>query len=478
MRDVVVHITCRVVISLGRVVAPVYGYARAVPYDRHVATPGSSCDSPTFMTTALLCSTRFMSAPTLGADLLAAGIAVIATVDDGSKLVQGVVRHAPDVVICDLPQPSSAWFQTLQTMEHTMPCPLVVFTQDTDASHIAQAAECGVHVYVVNGYGANRLRPLIHLALARFKVAQAQRQAFEDVSTRFEERKAVDRAKGILMRTQSLSDDDAFRILRSAAMRSNQRMGQLSQHIIQSAQMAEGVNRAGQLRMLSQRLVKLHLLQMTGVQTAHHTTLLQESVQWVDTNFALLFKSLSQPTYGDLLEQVAQTWQRLKSALEKGGVAAVDQEAEALLLGAERLTTSLEGSGAAAPLRVLNLAGRQRMLSQRFCKCALLVIAGQSEQTGQGVPVAQAQTSMQAAQQEFEAALTYLNGLPLSTPAIYDTLGAAGVAWLQVVAAAKEAQRLDAIEALETLANGSETLLRLFDQLSAHYERSMQLLVG
>jgi hypothetical protein len=114
----------------------------------------------------------------------------------------------------------------------------------------------------------------------------------------------------------------------------------------------------------------------------------------------------------------------------------------------------------------------------RFCKCALLVIAGQSEQTGQGVPVAQAQTSMQAAQQEFEAALTYLNGLPLSTPAIYDTLGAAGVAWLQVVAAAKEAQRLDAIEALETLANGSETLLRLFDQLSAHYERSMQLLVG
>jgi hypothetical protein len=57
-------------------------------------------------------------------------------------------------------------------------------------------------------------------------------------------------------------------------------------------------------------------------------------------------------------------------------------------------------------------------------------------------------------------------------------LGAAGVAWLQVVAAAKEAQRLDAIEALETLANGSETLLRLFDQLSAHYERSMQLLVG
>ena len=427
------------------------------------------------MTSALLCSSRQKTAPTLAADLAAAGIAVLATVEDCSKLVQAVVLHAPDVVICDLPLPTAAWLQALQMVGQTVPCPLVVFTHDTDADHIQQATDSGVHVYVVHGYGANRLRPLIHLAQARFQKERQQREAFEGMATRFEERKAVDRAKGILMRAQSLSDDDAFRTLRSAAMNSNQRMGQLSQHIIQSAHFAEAVNRSGQLRMLSQRLVKLHLLQAAGVQPVHHAALLKDSLQWVDSNFALLRKNLSQPTYGDLLEQVAQTWEQLKAALAQGSTDAVEQQAEALLLGAERLTTNLESSGAAAPLHVLNLAGRQRMLSQRYSKYVLLALVGE------GAVVDLAQASMRAAQREFEDALTYLNGIPLSTPDIHGALGAAGVAWLQMVAAAQDAQRLAGSPRsarLQELATGSETLLGLFEQLSTHYERSMQMLLG
>lgn len=427
------------------------------------------------MTSALLCSSRSVTVPTLAADLLAAGIAVRATVDDCSKLVQAVVQHAPDVVVCDVALPGAAWFQALQLLGQTVPCPLVVFTQDTDVGHMQQATDCGVHVYVVNGYGASRLRPLIHLAQARFHKERQQRQAFEDMATRFEERKAVDRAKGILMRAQSLSDDDAFRTLRSAAMNSNQRMGQLSQHVIQSAHFAEALNRSGQLRMLSQRLVKLHLLQAAGVAPAQHAALLQDSLHWVDGNVALLRKNLSQPTYGDLLEQVARTWEQLKAALGQGQTEAVEAQAEALLQGAERLTTSLESSGAAAPLHVLNLAGRQRMLSQRFSKYALLALAGE------GAAVDLAQASMHAAQREFEAALTYLNGIPLSTPDIHAALGAAGVAWLQMVAAAHDAQRLGGSKRsarLQELAAGSETLLTLFEQLSTHYERSMHMLLG
>lgn len=427
------------------------------------------------MTSALLCLTRPLTAPTLTADLSVAGIEVLTTVPDCSKLVQAVVLHAPDVVICDVVQPTGAWFQALKWLGQTVPCPIIVFTHDTDAGNIAQATESGVHVYVVQGYGANRLRPLIHLAQARFKQAQAQRQAYEEIATRFEERKAVDRAKGILMRSQQLSDDDAYSALRSAAMRSNQRMGQLSQHVIQSAQVAEAMNRSGQLRMLSQRLVKLHLLQQAGVQAEHHAALLQESVLRVDSNFALLRKNLSQPTYGDLLEQVAQTWERLKQALAQGSSAAVNEGAEALLQGAERLTTSLETADAAAPLQVLNLAGRQRMLSQRFAKNALLVIAGQEA----------ALADLRTTQQAFEAALTYLNGIPLSTPAIAQALQAAGIAWLQMLSAVAQAQRPDAALSRETrtarlaeLAQGSEILLDLFEQLSGHYESSMEMLVG
>ncbi len=427
------------------------------------------------MTSALLCIDRPLSVPTLAADLQAAGIEVLATVQGCNKLVQMSVLHAPDVVICDLAHPGGQWFSALHLLGQSAPCPMLVFTNDTDADHIAEAVEAGIHAYVVQGYGSARLRSLIHLAQARFRVAEQQRQAFEEVSVRLEERKVVDRAKGILMRAQSLSDDDAFRTLRTAAMCSNQRMGQLSQHVIQSAQLAEAVNRAGQLRMLSQRLVKLHLLQAMGAQEGGQAAVLEASVQWVGGNVALLRKNLSQPTYGDLLEQVARTWEQLKTALQQGSTDAVEEQAEALLEGAERLTASLESSGVAAPLHVLNLAGRQRMLSQRFSKYALLALVGE------GAVVDLAQASMRAAQREFEAALTYLNGIPLSTPDIHGALAAAGVAWLQMVAAAQEAQRLTGHQRMapvQALAADSETLLALFEQLSTHYERSMQMLLG
>jgi AmiR/NasT family two-component response regulator len=427
------------------------------------------------MTSVLLLVNRPQTAPSLPEDLQAAGMAVLATVEDCGKLVQAVVQHAPDVVIADMALPTPALFQAAEMLGQTVPCPLIVFTNDSDADHITRATEAGVHAYVVQGYGAGRLRALVHLAQARCRQQQTQRQAYEEIAVRLEERKAVDRAKGILMRAHQVSDDDAFRLLRSAAMSSNQRMGQLSQHIIQSAHFAEAVNRAGQLRMLSQRLVKLHLLQRTGVQPAQHAALLQESLQWVDGNFALLGKNLSQSTYGDLLEQLAQTWNALKAALHNAPVEAVDIQAEALLQGAERLTTILESSGAAAPLQVLNLAGRQRMLSQRFSKCALLALQGDAS-TG-----AQSQAGMVAAQEAFEKALTYLNSIPLSTPEISTALGAAGVAWLHLRSAVQAAQQLPAPERapkLQDLATESEALLGLFEQLSSHYERSMQMLLG
>ena len=426
------------------------------------------------MTSVLYCQLPQSTAPGLSADLIAAGLEVIAKVEDCNKLVQSVVLCAPDVVICDVPQFSNAWFQALKRLEQAMPCPLIVFTHDTDASRMQKAVDCGVLVYVVDGYGAHRLRPLVHLAQARFRHSEQQRESYEAIATRLEERKSVDRAKGILMHAQRLSDDDAFSALRSAAMRSKQRLGQLSQHIIESANLAEAVNRSGQLRMLSQRVVKLHLLQAAGVQVAQHTTLLQESLARVDANLTFLRKNVSQSTYGDLLAHVSQTWGELKEALAHSHVPAMEQQAEALLLGAERLTSSLERSGAGAPLNVLNMAGRQRMLAQRFCKYALLC------QTVEPVQVEPALACMRAAQSEFEEALTYLNGIPLSTPDIHHTLAAAGVAWVEMVAASQALGRLGSVQGavpMALLAERSEVLLGLFEQLATHYAHSMQMLL-
>ena len=439
------------------------------------------------MTSALVHINGLGCAPQLVCDLGLAGVQVLGGAHERSKLVQGevhevvhgVVRYAPDIVIFDDPTPGEALFKTTQAIADAAPCPVLVFTSDGDADHIVRATESGVHAYVVNGYGAHRLRALIQLAQARFRYEQGLREALLDVSRRFEDRKMVERAKGILMHARQVSDDDAFQVLRTVSMHTNRRLGQVSQHIIASAQVADTVNRAGQLRMLSQRLVKLHVLALAGVNGGQCREQLQQSVLRIDVNLTLLAKTLSQTADGDALAQLVQTWEQLKQALQRpeSGAAfeAVDGLAEQLLQGAERLTASLESTGSMPPLRVLNMAGRQRMLSQRFAKQAVMGLLGDAGQV-QRSEVGRAET-----RQAFEQALTYLNGLPLSTPSLHDALQSAGIGWLHMLAAARDAGRASGpqrLARLADLAQASEGLLDVFEHLSTQYEHSMQMLVG
>lgn len=424
------------------------------------------------MTSALVNLNGPTGANVLLADLEAVGIQVLGRADGCRTLVQDVLRLAPDLVICEDSLPGEELFSALQVVAETAPRPVIVFTSDGDADNIARAMEAGVHAYVINGYAPQRLRSLVHLACARFKREQALRAEMLDVTSRFEERKMVDRAKGILMRARQVSDDDAFQMLRTASMHSNQRLGQVSRHIIHSARFAEDVNRSGQLRMLSQRLVTLVLLQLAGVQPTQAKKRLEQSMLRIDGNLAALGKSLSPATFGDLLGQVLHTWTRLKLALQAeprvADTVPINELAEQLLQEAERLTSSLESAGAAPPLRVLNLAGRQRMLCQRFAKHALLGALGDKALQPQHA------AGMAEARAAFEEALRYLNAIPLSNQDIRNALDAAAICWAQVLAGVADGR----LEGLQGLAEASEELLEIFERLSAHYERSMQMLVG
>jgi len=458
------------------------------------------------MTSAIVYLSDSLSAPGLLADLVASSVRVTASVDKCSMLVHELSRHAPDVLICGDASPGAGLLDALQALATCAPCPVLVFTHDRNAANITRAAQIGVHAYVVDGYGPQRLSPLIHLAMARFTAALALQAEFRDVSTRFAERKMVDRAKGILMRARQLSDDDAFQILRTASMHSNQRLGQVSQQIIHSARFAEDVNRSGQLRMLSQRLVKLALLQTAGVQVELSQERLKDSVTRIEAILQALAKNLSQPALMELLAQVASTWARLKLALpadepkgaqngrQKGtpknkllktDVAPLDALAEQLLQEAERLTASLENAGAASPLKMLNMAGRQRMLSQRFAKYALLEALGDSQ--GDNASCLRHAAGKAEAQSAFEHGLQYLNALPLSSQAIRAALDAADLCWARMLAATAQTSGTAArahststsrLARLAHLAQASEELLGVFESLSTHYESSLQMLIG
>jgi hypothetical protein len=146
-----------------------------------------------------------------------------------------------------------------------------------------------------------------------------------------------------------------------------------------------------------------------------------------------------------------------------------DALAERMLLQADRLVTTLEATGVATTLHVTNGSGRQRMLSQRVAKQALLAAMLSGE------PAKAAAADASQAQRDFDEALGYLNSAPLTTREIRESLDEAGRVWATM---SKALARPAASDGAKTLADTSETLLALFERLTQRYEHSMQVLVG
>ncbi len=225
--------------------------------------------------------------------------------------------------------------------------------------------------------------------------------------------------------------------------------------------------------MLSPRLIKPYFLQLANVESPQHSQLLADSVLRIDANIAILTKSLSKATFGDLLASVNTSWAALGTALkaepEASHIAIIDAVAENLLHEADKLTSGLENAGSASPLHVINVSGRQRMLSQRFAKYALLMVLGDS-----GARV-RAEAGLKEAQAAFEQSIDYLNDIPLSTKDIRTALDSASMQWQPMLAGAADITRPSG-RALTAMS--SEGLLDAFERLTEQYERSMQMLVG
>jgi two-component system, response regulator / RNA-binding antiterminator len=167
--------------------------------------------------------------------LLQAGYNIVAVLPGDIYLQERIVQLQPDMIIIDAESDARDVLEHVVIATRDAPRPIALFTEDETQSSMAAAMEAGVSAYVVAGLQAERIKPVLDVAMARFDVDQKLRSELSDTKAKLAERKTIERAKGLLMERHQLSEEDAYRKLRRLAMDKNLKLSELAQRILDVA---------------------------------------------------------------------------------------------------------------------------------------------------------------------------------------------------------------------------------------------------
>jgi response regulator NasT len=169
--------------------------------------------------------------------LLENGFNLVAVLPADTFLNERLTQLQPDMIIVD------AESQARDALEHVVVAtrdarrPIVMFTNDNDTSHVKDAVAAGVSAYIVAGLSSERIRPILDVAMARFQHEQALRQELADTKVELQDRKIIDRAKGMLMQRQGLNEQAAYDKLRKTAMDKSLKVVEVAQRMLDVAEL-------------------------------------------------------------------------------------------------------------------------------------------------------------------------------------------------------------------------------------------------
>jgi two-component system, response regulator / RNA-binding antiterminator len=150
----------------------------------------------------------------------------------GSSLLTLINEIKPDILICNVDTPSKKLLADLQALHKKYPVPVIMFASDGAIDTINQAIKAEVSAYIVDGLELKRLDSIINVAIASFKHQQSLALALEEARAKLEDRKQIDRAKAILIKTQNFTEDEAYHMLRKLAMDRNITLGEMAKNVI------------------------------------------------------------------------------------------------------------------------------------------------------------------------------------------------------------------------------------------------------
>jgi two-component system, response regulator / RNA-binding antiterminator len=164
-----------------------------------------------------------------------AGHVHVVRIDETSHLLARIYAFEPDVILIDLENPSRDLLEQMFQVSRAARRPVAMFVEQSDAASIEAAVDAGVSAYVVGGLRKERIKTILDLCISRFNAFARLQDELERTRTALDERKAIDRAKGILMKAKNLTEHDAYALLRRTAMNENKKMADVAQSVITAA---------------------------------------------------------------------------------------------------------------------------------------------------------------------------------------------------------------------------------------------------
>lgn len=164
-----------------------------------------------------------------------AGYANVTVVRDMQNLQQRIVNSDPDVIFIDLENPNRDVLEQMFQVSRNVRRPVAMFVDQSDPATIEAAIEAGVSAYIVDGLKKERIQSILHTTISRFNSFDKLRQELDRTKQALQERKLIDRAKGILMKERGLDEAAAYGLLRRTAMNENLRLADVAQSVVTAA---------------------------------------------------------------------------------------------------------------------------------------------------------------------------------------------------------------------------------------------------
>jgi len=166
-----------------------------------------------------------------------AGFAHVIRFDETSHLLTRIYSIDPDVILIDLENPSRDVLEQMFQMSRVVKRPIAMFVDQSDAASIEAAVDAGVSAYIVGGLRKERIKNILDLCISRFNAFARLQGELDRARTALEDRKVIDRAKGILMKAKNLNEEDAYALLRRTAMNEKKKIAEVAQSVVTAAEL-------------------------------------------------------------------------------------------------------------------------------------------------------------------------------------------------------------------------------------------------